>query len=138
MKVKANKTIGNYITEGKEYDVVEVRGNIYHIILDHGRMDTAHKEHFTIIQDTPQIEVGSEWVHGDMYLTVKYVGDNKVFIKWNGDGSEGIRDIEQFLTTFKQKPKTLTMYFYKSGDGYIAYSSEHQWDKLKFTREIEL
>lgn len=52
-----------------------------------------------------EIKVGSEWVanHCNGKVTVKYIGEHKVFIKWS-DSSEGERRIDEFLEDFKPKP----------------------------------
>lgn len=140
MKVKARTSIGRYITEGKVYDVsVSNDQEQYLIRCDHGIKDFVHMSHFSVVPDTPQIEVGSEWVGYDgLVYSVVYIGDMIVVIK----EKNGIQEIgvDKFSMTdiYKPKSKTVTMYFYKSPHGYVAYSNEHPFYTIAFKKEIEL
>lgn len=140
MKVKANKTIGNYITEGSVYDVVGECNRQYNIKQDCGVLGGVHVSHFTIIPDTPQIEVGSEWVSSSgSELKVNYVGVNAVVCTWTENGREFTSSIKKHVKFYKPKPKTVTMYFYYDNGGALLASSHMPRIYLTaFTREIEL
>lgn len=141
MKVK----VGNLEIIGKLSNVVEKNGEWFCCIKNEHGLTYAYK--FTVkpeqvMPDTPQIEVGSEWVwvEAKETTTVKYAGDEKVFYKWNTDGSEGCEDIDSFLEHFKPKPKTVTMYFYKDCKGLVHSYSEVMpvFGDYLFTSEVEL
>ena len=42
------------------------------------------------------------------------------------------------IPVLPKKPRTVTMWFYKSGGRYYGYSAEQRADGFEFTREIEL
>lgn len=89
----------------------------------------------------PAIEVGSEWVnHKGNALTVEYVGKHCAICTWNDTGKEFASPIKNHLKFYKPKPKTVTMYFYKSeGGNYHACDGKVTcMGPLLFTREIEL
>lgn len=147
MKVKAKDTGIKYVTAGKEYCVIAQRNKDtddrlqYFIKDDQGVTKWFHHSHFTVIEEQkPEITVGSEWVwvEAKETTTVKYAGDEKVFYKWNTDGSEGCEDIDSFLAHFKPKPKTVTMYFYKLGTQLCSCEVKPASTPVLFTKEIEL
>lgn len=91
-----------------------------------------------------EIKVGSEWVteYKDI-ATVKYVGEHKVFIKWNEDGSEGERFKELFLKNFKPKPTRRTVWLNVYPNRVHAHSKKILADRYKmdgalFQQEVEL
>lgn len=93
-------------------------------------------EEFTIIPDEPAIEVGSEWVSSNgVDWTVAYVGKYVIIKRGQQELSVGINT---FKEKWKPKPKTVTMYFYRVVDRYIAYSYKQTACAFDFTREIEL
>lgn len=92
-----------------------------------------------------EIKVGSEWVSesGSGVATVKYVGEHKVFIKWNEDGSEGERFKELFLKNFKPAPVRRTVWLNVYGKDVGVYeckksADEEAADGLLFQQEVEL
>lgn len=140
VKAKVNKSFG--ITKNKMYIVSAVDDGYFLVLNDTGRyvkVEISDFHKWPENNDTPQIEVGSEWV--DPYrhaITVLGVGDEEVFIKNHTMNIEHTYKKDKFLAELKPKPKTVTMYFYKLPHGYVAYSDKHPFDTVAFTKEIEL
>lgn len=82
-----------------------------------------------------EIKVGSEWVseNGNGAATVKYVGEHKVFIKWNEDGSEGERYISLFLKHFKPAPVRRTVWLNVYEDDVTRHYTKEDADAIKVT-----
>lgn len=135
MKVKINSSELSILKDTVGRIVHHYGAGIVTFLSDDGVRVNLHKSHLIDVDDTPQIEVGSEWVSGEGNVyTVKYASDKTVV--YGEDDLCAYTD--EFIKLLKPKPKTVTMYFYKTPHGYVAYSEHHPFDTLAFTKEIEL
>lgn len=130
------------ITKGKEYQVLARQLSSICINDDYGESFWMDMDKFSL-GESPQIEVGSEWVatlakQGEKTLVVLHVGQQMSLCKWVADNREFSIKNTDFNTAYKPKPKTVTMYFYKTPHGYVGYSDKHPFDAPLFTKEIEL
>lgn len=139
MKVK----VGNTEICGVLSNVAKIKDEWHCIITHRDGSSYAYKFNFEPIQiqDTTQIEVGSDWVGYDgIVYSVVYIGDMIVVIK----EKNGIQEIgvDKFSMTdiYKPKQKTVTMYFYRDCKGIVHSYSEPmpKFGEHLFTKEIEL
>lgn len=136
MKVRCIKNFEGQLLVGALYDVLSSDDTYYYI--DGGVGGGGYEKHrFTVIPETTQIEVGSEWVSDDGAIAiVKYASEHTVVFGEKDD----CYDTKHFIEDFKPKPKTVTMYFYKDCKGLVHSYSEVMpvFGDYLFTREVEL
>lgn len=138
MKVKCNTDKLMYLTKGKVYECEPHKNGLHlWVTMDNGERDSIHPDWLDVVPDTPQIEVGSEWVNEDgTTAIVKYASEHTVVFGEKDD----CYDTECFTADFKPKPKNVTMYFYKDCKGLVHSYSEVMpvFGDYLFTREVEL
>lgn len=141
MKVRAIEGCHRNLTVGKVYEVLSKSecGTYWRVVDDNGFTDGYIPDvHFEVVEDEPKIEVGSLWIHDNgLEYEVTAVGE-KVALAKHDDVEYQVR-ISNFGKSYKPKPKTVTMYFYKMNNGeYESYSWKIHDVPFSFKREIEL
>lgn len=140
VKAKVNKIFG--ITKNKMYSVSSVDDGCFVVLNDTGhyvRVEISDFHKWPENNDTPQIEVGSEWVNkAGLTGEITAIGKDSVLIMV--DGYEARWTKGGLVSEFKPKPKTVTMYFYTDCKGLTHAYSEPMpvFGDYLFTRKIEL